>query len=100
MAAKKTAIARDWFTKSETREGRQAARLSNTFEQTVISSTGELPQLITMKELSEILKVSLTTIKDLVNPRSPKIRTIKVAGRRMTTPEWIAEYLRSQMRKK
>lgn len=51
--------------------------------------------LMTMREVQNVLRISRTTLRDLIN-RDPSFKTVKLARRRLMSADALGEYLRSR----
>lgn len=94
MAARKTAIAKDWF--STANQLSPITRTANLLEQRV-TSVADLPVILSPKEVAAILKMNPKTVSALM--KSKKINSRKILGRRVSTPEWVADFMRKEFAK-
>lgn len=95
MGVKKgVVIAKDWFTKTA-QVVPQKTRMVALFEQARITKSEELPELLSPKEVAEHLKMNPKTASALM--KNGTIRSMKLRGRRFSTPEWLADYMRKEI---
>ncbi|MBL7545597.1 MAG: helix-turn-helix domain-containing protein [Bdellovibrionaceae bacterium] len=99
MNAKKIQIDKSWLEA----EPRSKAQVSNfrklhKFEHMTVTKSEDLPELMTTKDAAEILRKHPDTIKEYRNDGSLKF--IKIKGRYYTTPEYIADFIESEMKRK
>lgn len=93
MGAKKVKIAKDWFQSGDKPHEKRAEDL---FEQTGIIRVEDLPRWLSAVEAAPHLKVEPKYAWELMKKQT--VRSTKIGGRRFTTPEWIADYLRREMK--
>lgn len=93
--AEKSVIPKNWFTK-ESLAAPAESRMTQILTQTKIMRSEDLPELLTSKEVAPILKVHHKTAADMM--RDGTLRSVKIRGRRFTTPQWIADFLRKELR--
>jgi len=86
-------IKKGWF--DEKAEPKQK-RLVNLFEQVKVTRVEELPQLLSAKEAAKILRCDAKTAAGLMSKQI--VQSMKLRGRRFTTPEWIADYMRRELK--
>lgn len=89
----KVKIQRGWYEQSEPA---RETRLVNLFEQVAIRTKDDLPQLLSPKEAAQILRCTAKTASELMSKQI--IQSMKLRGRRFTTPEWIADYMRREQK--
>lgn len=89
----KIKIQRGWYEQSAQPKEK---RLVNLFEQVSIRTKEDLPQLLSAKEAAEVLRCTAKTAADLMAKQI--IQSMKLRGRRFTTPEWIADYMRREQK--
>lgn len=96
MAAKKTGvlISKDWF-KKDSDAAPQKTRMVALFEQARITKSEDLPELLDAKDVASHLKMHPKTASALM--KSGAIRSMKIRGRRFSTPEWLADYMRKEI---
>lgn len=98
MGALRTIISKDWLSDSNSGKLNDKSRKIHKFEQMRVTRSEDLPELITLKEAAKFLRRDYTTIKEYRNDGS--LRCIKIRGRYFTTPEFIAEFIESESRKR
>lgn len=86
---------KDWW-KSTKPETSSEVRTLHLFEQMEVKTTSDLPQLISPKETAQILRMTPKTVSDLMSKQV--IQSMKLRGRRFTTPEWIADFMRREQK--
>lgn len=96
MGAAKTVISKDWLTQKDKRSDR--TRKIHKFEQMRVTRSEDLPELMTTKEAAEVLSCHYKTVEEFRKDGSLKF--IKLRGRYFTTPEYIADYIESESKKK
>lgn len=96
-AAKKTkpVIARDWWQKSAPAD-QQASRLVNLVEKGRVTKSDDLPEFLTPTDVAKHLKCHPKTASE--HMRNGVIRSVKHGGRRVTTTEWLADYMRKVLK--
>lgn len=95
MGAKKAMFDKNWFkSDAPARIEKKTAH----FEVKRVTSMDQIPELITPREAAEKLRMHIDTIKDL--RLSKKLKFMRIGGRYRTTPEWIADYLLGEMKKR
>lgn len=94
-AAKKVIIAKDWLTANPKTE---RVRRIHKFEQMKVTRSEDLPELMTTQEAAEFLGRHYKTVEEYRKDKSLKF--FKIKGRYFTTPEYLAEFIESETRKK
>jgi hypothetical protein len=95
MASKKIVIAKDWYTTGAQKRP-ELTRMVNLFEQAKVSKAEDLPQLLDARDLAKLLRLHYKTALQMMKEQS--VRSVKLRGRRYTTPEWIADFMRKELR--
>jgi predicted DNA-binding transcriptional regulator AlpA len=54
-----------------------------------------MERLLTMPEVQETLRISRSTLRELIN-KDPSFRTVKLARRRLMSAAALSEYVRSR----
>jgi hypothetical protein len=95
-AAKKNSLefAKDWFLSPDPAIP-QKARMTALFEKSRITRAADLPELLNARDVASHLKMNPKTASALM--KKGIIRSMKMRGRRFTTPEWLAEYMRKEI---
>ena len=96
MGAAKTIISKDWLTQKDKRTDR--SRKIHKFEQMRVTKSEDLPELMTTQEACEFLGRHYKTVEEYRKDGSLKFYKIK--GRYFTTPEYLAEFIEAETRKK
>lgn len=91
MGARKVQISKDWW-KAKSSDG----ALTKMDKVECIKSE-DLPQLMTKEEVAELLRCSLKTVERLWQTK--RLLSVKVGGRRFSTPSFVGMYLESEIRK-
>lgn len=86
----KIKFARNWFEEAE----QPKAQVENLLEQSKIIRKEDLPEWLSAAEAAPFLRVKPDTAWLMLKKQT--VRSTKVSGRRVTTAQWIAEYLRQQ----
>lgn len=96
-AAKKSKVVidRDWYKKKTTEEQR-GSRLVNLVEQGAVAKLEDLPDFLKPADVAEKLKCHPREAGDLM--RAQIIRSVMHRRRRVTTVEWLADYMRNVLR--
>ena len=96
MAAIKTEISKDWRSKDPKTQAR--ARKVHSFEQMRVTRSEDLPELLTTQEAAKFLCRHPKTVEDYRHEGALKF--IKMRGRFFTTPEYLAEFIEAESRRK
>lgn len=97
MAARKTEISKDWMSSAAALVAPRT-RTANLLDRSQkIVTVDDLPVLMSAGEVAEKLKMNRKTASALM--LSQDIKSVKVRGRRMSTPEWVAEFMRKEIAK-
>lgn len=94
MSAIKTIVSKDWYKQKD--EKKAIKKVSN-FESMKVTAKEDLPNLITSKEAADILRCHPKTIEERRNDGTLKF--FKVMGRYFTTPEFIADFLQTEIKR-
>ena len=94
MSAVKTIVSKDWW---KQKDEKKAIKKVSSFETLKVTAKEDLPTLITTKEAAGILRCHHKTVEELRN--SGSLQFFKVMGRYFTTPEFIADYLQTEIKK-
>lgn len=97
MSAAKVIFSKDWW-KADSKKMNDRSRKIHKFEQMRVTRSEDLPQLMTTKEAAEFLCKHFKTVEEYRNDGSLKF--LKIKGRYFTTPEYIAEFIELESRKK
>ena len=97
MGAPKVTFSKDWW-KADSKKSSDRVRKNHLFQQARVTRSEDLPELMTTKEAAEMLCRHLKTIEEYRNDGSLKF--FKIKGRYFTTPEYIAEFIERESRKK
>lgn len=89
MAAPKVKIARDWMIQAGQMRPKKTSAVS-ALDLSNVKSVIDLPQWLSPREAAVFLKVHPKTATDMM--AKGIVRSVKMRGRRFTTPEWIGEY--------
>jgi excisionase family DNA binding protein len=93
VAEKKIKFEKNWFEKVNAETKRERTLLA--IEQVKVTKAEDLPELLSCKEAAPILKTGHKTIADWM--AKGHLRSIKIRGRRFTTPQWIADFLKQEI---
>ena len=89
----KVKIDRDWFKASEKPEEK---RIEDLFEQATIVRTEDLPTWLSAEQAAPYLFVEPKTAWSLM--KSQVVKSVKLRGKRVTTAEWIADFIKREMK--
>lgn len=93
-AAKKSLFDKDWF-KSDAPS--KIVKKVSAFERAKVTRSEDLPELMTQQEAAAFLKKHIKTIEDW--RKAGILRFIKIRGRYFTTPEYLGDFLESEMKR-
>lgn len=96
MGAAKVIISKDWLTVEPKKTDR--SRRIHKFEQMRVTRSEDLPELMTTQQAAEFLCRHYKTVEEYRKDGSLKF--LKLRGRYFTTPEYIAEFINAESRKK
>lgn len=96
MAIVKLAVAKDWYLKPSNGARRTTSAYKIKSDLQVIKSE-DLPEFLDVKDVAKHLNMSPRSVERYF--MSGIIHTTKVRGRRLTTVEWLAEFLNNELRK-
>jgi hypothetical protein len=96
MGERKITFDKNWWQQGKKARPNQV-RKAHKFEQERVLRPEDLPQLIPLRRAADMLGRHFKTVEEL--RAGNKIRFQKMGGRWFTTPEWIADYLRSEWSK-
>lgn len=94
-AQRKITFDRDWLTQDPKSD---RSRRVHKFEQMRVTKSEDLPQLMTTKEAAEFLSCHYKTVEEY--RKEGALKFLKIRGRYFTTPEYIAEFIEAETRKK
>jgi hypothetical protein len=90
MGEKKVSeIPKDWFMHVDTAIGRRRVRAAS--EKRIVRTLDDLPNLISARDAATALKSNPKTVADWM--AKGFLRSMKIRGRRWTTPEWINDFI-------
>lgn len=79
----------------ETPVGRKQVRAA--IERQEVKSLADLPDFVTVKEAAGKLKTNPKTVADWMARKY--LRSIRIRGRRVTTAQWIQDFIDAEMKK-
>lgn len=94
-AQRKIHFDKDWLNQGKDDD---KLRKVHKFEQMRVTKSEDLPELITTKEAAEFLSCHYKTVEEY--RREGSLKFLKIRGRFFTTPEYIAEFIENETRKK
>lgn len=89
----KSRLDKDWFLHVGTPSGKR--RVNAALKLTAAKTLEELPTLVTVNEAAERLRSNPKTVSDWMAKKH--LRSLKIRGRRYTTPEWISDFINREM---
>jgi len=98
-AAKKVTFSKDWLTAVDSKSKRpDHVRQVHKFEQMRVTRSEDLPELMTSLEAAKFLCRHFKTVEEY--RKDGLLKFFKVRGRYFTTPEFLAEFLETETRRK
>lgn len=97
-AAKKIKFSKDWMTQSNSKKTVDRSRQIHRFEQMRVTRSEDLPELMTVHEAAEFLGRHFKTVEEY--RKEGALKFFKMRGRYFTTPEFLAEFIEAETRKK
>lgn len=98
-AAKKVTFSKDWMQKPDPKSKRpDHSRQLHKFEQLRVTKSEDLPELMTTQEAAKFLNRHAKTVEEYRN--DGLLKFFKIRGRYFTTPEFLADFIESETRKK
>lgn len=88
-------IDRDWYD-SAAKMIPARTKSANLLENKV-TSAADIPELLSPKDVARILKLNEKTASRMM--KAQEIRSTKIGGKRISTPEWVADYMRKEFAK-
>ncbi len=95
-AVRKVVIDKNWINEDSKKSER--SRKIHQFEQMRVTRSEDLPELMTTQEAAEFLGRHYKTVEEY--RKGKLLRFFKIRGRYFTTPEFLAEFIESETRKK
>lgn len=83
---------KDWYKNVKAHSNQ---RRSLELEKVDVTILDQLPQLVSVKEAAQKLNSNHKTVADWM--AKGHLKSIKVRGRRFTTPAWMADFLRDEI---